>query len=613
MKIHIHTLQKALTYYYFLVLFLTFTILVSSFCGYYLTNLRASEYLNMQNLSKSVASSLKQEVDSMSAVSMNMIYSNAIDSGISYLAEPDHSPQERYNKTQELFRTMFDFFGLQQHISQVNIYPENGKALGTGFYTFQKDMSVSDRPWYPAAAEKNGNRYMTVPAPLPYYMSSSPFAMDKESYIALVRLYYDHAHQPKGAVEVLESSSDFFAQLQDTLLSNEHIRIFILNEEGQLVYPLDDTDMPDAVSFHQQFAQGTLPSDTIHTLKDTHSQKHAVLQTTLSSIGWSIYLSEPDSVIFHSLAKSILFFLCVLVVISILTFRICFMISNRILLPLRQLQGTFETIHLDDLLSSKNSLALPDSHYVEIRTLIDAFNTMYEKLNHSTTQMIQAKAEEIKAKEIATQSLMKPHFLYNNLATIGIMAEEHMNEEIMTLTENLSDYLRYTSTASSKYVSVRDEFLYTEKYLLCMEVRYKDRLSYSFSLNPEEEAIIVPKLIVQPLVENALKYAFYKSAPWRISVSCSQSENHWYISVQDNGIGFSDESRLAVLETLEKVRQTRDVSQLKIGGMGLANVYLRLLLMYGDDAIFQIQNNKTTGACITIGGNLNYGGEGTEL
>lgn len=228
MKIHIHTLQKALTYYYFLVLFLTFTILVSSFCGYYLTNLRASEYLNMQNLSKSVASSLKQEVDSMSAVSMNMIYSNAIDSGISYLAEPDHSPQERYNKTQELFRTMFDFFGLQQHISQVNIYPENGKALGTGFYTFQKDMSVSDRPWYPAAAEKNGNRYMTVPAPLSYYMSSSPFAMDKESYIALVRLYYDHAHQPKGAVEVLESSSDFLHSYR-TLCSQTNTSAFLFS------------------------------------------------------------------------------------------------------------------------------------------------------------------------------------------------------------------------------------------------------------------------------------------------------------------------------------------------------------------------------------------------
>lgn len=57
---------------------------------------------------------------------------------------------------------------------------------------------------------------------------------------------------------------------------------------------------------------------------------------------------------------------------------------------------------------------------------------------------------------------------------------------------------------------------------------------------------------------------------------------------------------------MEKIKSTRDVSRLKIGGMGLANVYLRLLLMYGDSVIFQIQNNDADGACVTIGGNLQY-------
>lgn len=551
MKTRIRTLQKALPYYYFLVLFLTFAILVSSFCVYFLKNMRAIEYANLKNISKSVTTSLEQEITSISAVSMNIIYSNSIHSGIAYLAETNHSFQEIYARKQEIFNNMFDFIGLQPDISQVNIYPKNEKAVGTGFYTFQKDMKLSARPWYEDAVKKNGSRYMTAPAPLSHYMFPSPFSVDMD-YIAFVRLYYDNAHQIEGAVEVLQSCSHFFSNIDETILINKNISISIIDNEGQMVYPFNAPDNSDPICFWQNFAQNSLSSGMVYLMEDNNGKKNAVIQATIPSVGWNIYISEPDSVISGTLAKSVLFFIFILILILILTLGICFMISNRILFPLHQLQETFESIHLDNFMSSNDSPKLPDSHYAEINALIDAFDHMYAKLNHSTTLMLQSREEEIKAKEIATQSLMKPHFLYNNLATIGIMAEENMNREIITLTENLSDCLRYTSTASASYVSIKDEFFYTQKYLLCMEARYKDRLFYSFSFGHTKQGIIVPKLIVQPLVENALKYAFYKTPPWILSISSYQDESHWYISVQDNGVGFSDEMKKEVFPLWKK-------------------------------------------------------------
>lgn len=604
MKYRVRTLQKALPFYYFLVLFLTFSLLVSSFSVYYLKDLRTSEYMNLKNLSSSVTSSLEQEISSMSAVSMNIIYSKSIRAGISYLEETNHTSQEIYAKQQEIFSMIFDFIGLQQNIAQVNLYPVNQNALGTGLYTFQKNMKLSDRPWYQESVEKNGFRYMTTPNPLSYYITPAPFA-DSLPYIALVRLYYDSAHQISGAVEVLQSCSSFFATADDFLLSNQNIRISIADSSGKIIYPLNQEEESNTLYYEQDFEEHTLSSGTIHLIQNENNEKYAVIRTSIPSVGWNVYISEPDSVISSSLIKPILFFIFTLALILILTFGICFMISNRILFPLKQMQTTFESLDLDRLLSSSdNCPQLPSSHYAEIRAFINAFQEMYKKLNHSTALMLQSREQEIKAKEIATHSLMKPHFLYNNLANISIMAEENMNQEIITLTENLCDYLRYTSAAATNKVSIKDEFFYTEKYLLCMKVRYKDRLYYSFSLDPGLEKVVVPKLIVQPLVENALKYAFFKCPPWKLFISSFYENDFWCISVSDNGAGFSDEVKEEVLNNLEKIRQTQDISQMKIGGMGLANVYLRLLLMYGEHVIFRIQNNTTAGTCITIGGKV---------
>lgn len=543
---------------------------------------------------------------------MNIIYSKTIASGISYLEEAGHSSQEIYTKQQEIFSAMFDFIGLQPTISQVNLYPHSGKALGTGFYTFQKNIPLAERPWYQDAVERNGNRLLTAPAPLSFYMSASPFADDPE-YIALVRMYYDNAHQIAGAVEVLQSRADFFFDIEDIVRRNRNISILIAETDGGIIYPAGETESSSVSCYRKTFAERGLPSGAVHLITDSHGKKEAVIHTSLPSVGWDLYITEPDSVIAGSLLKPVLFFVCILILILILTLFLCFVISQRTLSPISKLQQTFDTINLDTLLSSDTGLMLPDSHYVEIKALIDDFHNMYKKLNHSTALMLQSKEEEIRAKEIATQSLMKPHFLYNNLANISIMAEENMNQQIIALTENLCDYLRYTSTAATRTVSIKDEFFYTEKYLLCMKVRYKDRLRYSFSPDDAIQDVAVPKLVLQSLVENALKYAFYNNPPWILSVTASHDRNNWYITVEDNGVGFSDEDLTEIRGNLSRIREHRDISQLKIGGMGLQNVYLRLLLMYGDSVAFTLANSASGGACITIGGKLDYDRPAADL
>jgi two-component system sensor histidine kinase YesM len=118
--------------------------------------------------------------------------------------------------------------------------------------------------------------------------------------------------------------------------------------------------------------------------------------------------------------------------------------------------------------------------------------------------------------------------------------------------------------------------------------------------------IKIPKLSLQPIIENSLKYAFMKKPPWHISVRgyLDRDAGKWFITITDNGVGFKEEELQELAHTLESIRDSKDITRLKIGGMGLQNVYLRLLLQYGPSASLTAENHPEGGACITMGGSI---------
>lgn len=601
------SLQKVLPRYYFLVLFITLAILLIAFYIYYIKNLRASEYQNLQNICESSLSNMEQEIEKMSTVSLNTIYSKDILPGIRNLDVSKMNTQQTYMQVQPIYNSISAMIGPQQTVAQINIYHKNGFSIGSGFYTYHKKILLAERSWFDAVLAKNGYKVMSLPRQLSFFMSPAPLPYDPY-YIALTRLYFDNVHEIEGAVEVLQKCDTFFSYLDRLSAANQSIRIVILNETGAQVYPIqtEETENDGLASILSDVK--SLPPGQITHIRDEIGNKTAVYNNNLSSVGWQIYAMEPDSIIVHSLIAPTLFFLLVLIIVMFITLAICITISGRILKPVGELKKTFETLDLDDVFTHTiDSVPLPESHFEEIQTLINAFRNMYDKMNSSTLEMMKSQENEIRAKEIATQSMMKPHFLYNNLANISVMAEENMNQEIISLTENLCDYLRYTSTGGELRVKIRDEFLYTQKYLACMNVRYRDRLTCTFTLDERIADIKIPKLSIQPIIENSLKYAFTKKPPWLISIRgyFKEAEGKWYIRIKDNGCGFAEGEIERLTEFMDTLRESRDITHLKIGGMGLQNVYLRLLLQYGTSAVLILENNPDGGACITIGGNIN--------
>jgi len=240
----------------------------------------------------------------------------------------------------------------------------------------------------------------------------------------------------------------------------------------------------------------------------------------------------------------------------------------------------------------------------EIEDLNQAFQKMNIKMKKSLDDLILSQQQEMQSRMLALQSQMNPHFIYNTMATISAMAEENMNEQIVEMCGNLSDMLRYISSDREPLVKLSTEIEYTEKYLACMKFRHGNKLSYSIEIDEEMKEIRIPKLVIQPLVENALKYGTCQQPPWMIRITGYKTNTYWQINVQDTGPGFDSEKLKYINQNIQDINQSGLMPSLELDGMGLLNIYVRLKLSYKNQVIFQISDSISGGARITIGGSV---------
>ena len=240
------------------------------------------------------------------------------------------------------------------------------------------------------------------------------------------------------------------------------------------------------------------------------------------------------------------------VLILLIALLFSFIAAKRFTVPIAKLRMVIKKMNWETI-SSGEVIAL-DSGLNEIEELNVAFQRMNHKMKSSIDELLFSQSQEIKSKIHALQSQMNPHFLYNTLTTISVMAEANMNKEVVELCLKLSYMLRYISSDQSDFVAMEAEIEYTEAYLNYMQIRYREELHFTIEIDEALKAIPIPKLIIQPLVENALKYGIDSEPPWNIKVVGVIEDNQWKIAVEDDGTGFTEEALLA-LEVENKTHQ----------------------------------------------------------
>ena len=465
-----------------------------------------------------------------------------------------------------------------------------------------RPVDVKNKAWYTNVIINKNSKVVTLPhkdSELTKFISST----NNIFYISLCRLYFDNYSTPRGVVEVKKAYTAVLGNIIDFMnRSSKFEQVYIYDSTGNLIYPLRDSPSKNDNYYYKYCDIRSLNNSSLTVSNPVTHDKELLEYRYSDYTGWITAITIPEK----SLLSPVMTFTKIMFIFSIiiLSFALMFsfIVAKKFTKPIEKLRKSIKLVDLKD-----DSYTIPQdlgSGITELEELNNSFYKMNVKVKKSVDYMLLSQQHENQSRMLALQSQMNPHFLYNTLSTLSVMAEDGMNEEITEMCINISDMLRYISTDKSPLVNINAEIDYTQKYLSCMKIRYGSKLTYAFDIEEALMDIEIPKLMIQPLVENSLKFGTYNEPPWDIDISGKILEDYWQISVQDNGPGFDSEKLNHINNIISQIEQTGLLPSLELEGMGLLNIYIRLKLIYKTHFIFEISQNSFGGTTITVGGIL---------
>lgn len=307
--------------------------------------------------------------------------------------------------------------------------------------------------------------------------------------------------------------------------------------------------------------------------------------------GWrTVGVFSMDEVM--SSVNTIVYILFTCVIISlVLVVIVSFKFSRTLTNPIFKLKRLMKQAESGDLTVRFNF-----EHNDEIGELGQSFNHMIARIDQ-LIQMVYVEQENKRTAEMKSlQEQIKPHFLYNTLDTISWMARDYDAEDIVRLVDALTNMFRIGLSHGKDIITVKEEITHVSNYLYIQKIRYKDKLNYVIHVDESLYAIEVPKLILQPLVENAIYHGVKaKRGGGTITITGVPEGENLVFTVQDNGAGMLQEK----VEELNRRMSERSVLDEK-KSFGLFYIRERIQLCYGKGYGVHVESTLGEGTRVTI-------------
>lgn len=352
----------------------------------------------------------------------------------------------------------------------------------------------------------------------------------------------------------------------------------IKDNTGGIILDADGNTVYSGYSMEAQYRPAKAESEEY--IKENYSYAEAYMEET----GWRFCLYRPSSVIYasadHLMARNLpIVGICILLIIAL-----GYVFSRRMMLRLERLTENMNQINLGLRVVSVNS----DSKD-EVGVLIRSFRRMMDEINKLISEVYESRIELQKTEMRALQAQINPHFLYNSLSIINWKAIEAEQPEISKVTLALSTYYRTSLNRGETMTTMEKEIQNIRAYLHIQLIMHDNSFQVIEEIDEGSYDFQVPKLILQPLVENAIDHGLDLSEKEEktLWITVSQEDEWLRLTVRDNGCGMEPE-------------RAEQITSYRSKGYGVRNVNDRIVLLYGDAYNIRVESCKDEGTSVEI-------------
>lgn len=482
-----------------------------------------------------------------------------------------------------------DMVAIDGQIKTVAIYPENGinpylSCVDRSSYISDIAQVEEEEIYNLAVQEKGKFLWQRVGR-----YRSDTYQFNQSDKIVMYREIYDMARRNKLGYLVIGSSAEIFDEICRNSLRDRQESVVVMSEYGaELVRcgTIDDEIVSEMIA-------GRFSEPAGKELAGSYAWKNYRIYQCREEGTGTIVVKIVRRVGWRDLSNTVIYApLALLLGFLIGIYPVLILVSDIVSKPLHALSVAMENFKQGDF-SQKVEVMTQD----EVGEASACFNRMVDDIKELIDKNYVMALKERESELDALQAQINPHFLYNTLDSLYWKATESGNDEIAEDILSLSQLFRLVLNRGNGIVTVQTEADLLERYLHIQKMRFGRRLEYEISLDKsilEEE---IPKLILQPFVENAIVHGFEKTdGSYTLSITGTKEEKHMIFQIRDTGVGMSDEQMRAIWEHAD----TRKYASQRIGRYAIKNVMERLELIYHENHELHIESRMGQGTTVTI-------------
>lgn len=475
----------------------------------------------------------------------------------------------------------------KDNVENIALFSEDGALLeAVPAVRLKNEVDVTQEEWFRSALNRTENQHFSLPH-VQYVFDNA-----ENQYrwvISLSRaVELTHGTSTSQGVLLVDIRYSSLEQLFGGITTGRGGYFYMISGNGEILYH-PQMQLLDSGWVQENNGQAAGYSDGNHEEIFAGKKRMATVKT-IGYTGWKVVGVTPENAVSLNTIKTRLFIVFVIALILCILALINSYISSRITNPIRELEKSVGVLEAGNL-----SAPVYIGGSYEIRHLGKSISDMAGQIRLLMQDIVREHEAKRKQEFDTLQSQINPHFLYNTLDAIIWLAEAGEQKRVVGMVRNLSDFFRTSLNQGKDINSIKEEMLHVKSYLEIQHVRYQDILSYDIEVPEALYIYSIPKITIQPLVENALYHGIKnKRGMGHIRIRGEAGEKDFTITVTDDGIGI-DETRLRQVQSgiQNKVLTGKDF-------YGLYNVCERIRLNFGEEYGIFIESVYGEGTSVRV-------------